>query len=49
LGDAASPITATWSLTAADVPARLAGGLYVNMHSSAFPDGEIRGQIDQGS
>lgn len=46
LGDPASPIEAVWTgMTPADVAALLAGNLYVNIHASGRPDGEIRGQI----
>jgi hypothetical protein len=46
LGDPASPIVATWTgMTPADVADLLAGNLYVNIHASGRPDGEIRGQI----
>jgi len=51
LGSPASPISFTWDagstppLTAADVADLLAGDLYVNVHSPAFPGGEVRGQI----
>ena len=49
LGSASSPIEATWSLSAVDRDALLAGNLYVNIHSSAHPDGEIRGQLQAQS
>jgi hypothetical protein len=46
LGAPASPVTATWTgMTPADVDDLLAGDLYVNIHTSGRPDGEIRGQI----
>lgn len=43
---AVSPISETWMLTADDVNNLLNNELYINIHSSAFPAGEIRGQID---
>lgn len=33
-------------LTAAQIDAFLSGSLYANVHTPAFPDGEIRGQIE---
>ena len=39
------PISETLTLDAGQVTELLAGGLYVNIHSDAFPAGEIRGQI----
>ena len=33
------------TLTSAQVDALIAGGLYVNAHSAAFPGGEVRGQL----
>ena len=40
-----SPISGTFSLTAPQVALMLAGDTYVNVHSTLFPGGEIRGQI----
>ncbi len=40
-----SPFKQTFSVTAQDVADLMAGNLYVNVHSTDFPDGEIRGQI----
>ena len=46
LGAPTSPVTATWSgMTAADISDLLAGSLYINIHSSGRPAGDIRGQI----
>ena len=45
LGDPATPIEATWNMSAAEVADLLAGNFYVNIHASGRPDGEIRGQI----
>ncbi len=42
-----SPIDETWALTKTDITRLLTDSLYVNIHSNAFPAGEIRGQIDQ--
>ncbi|MCH9032401.1 MAG: CHRD domain-containing protein, partial [candidate division Zixibacteria bacterium] len=40
-----SPIIDSWALSTGDVQNLLDGNLYVNLHSSLFPAGEIRGQI----
>jgi len=46
LGAPVSPLTATWSgMTPADISDLLAGNLYVNIHSSGRPTGDIRGQV----
>lgn len=45
LGSADSPVQATWNLDEEEAIRLLAGGLYVNVHSTGFPDGEIRGQV----
>ena len=48
-GVSSSPITGTANLTAAQV-ADLTNGLwYANVHTDANPDGEIRGQLQQGN
>ncbi|HUR81840.1 MAG TPA: IPTL-CTERM sorting domain-containing protein [Thermoanaerobaculia bacterium] len=46
LGNPASPVTATWTgMTAQNISDLLAGNLYINIHTSGRPSGEIRGQI----
>ncbi len=45
LGSPVSPIVVTWNLSASDVNDLLDGELYVNIHSTDEPSGEIRGQI----
>lgn len=42
-----SPISETWALGDADIENLLAGNLYINIHSTPFPAGEIRGQLDR--
>lgn len=45
LGDPASPFMVLAPMTPRDVADLMAGFLYVNVHSTDFPDGEVRGQI----
>jgi hypothetical protein len=46
LGTPTEIVQATWSgMTPSDVADLLAGNLYLNIHTSGRPDGEIRGQI----
>ena len=46
LGAPTNPVSATWTgMTPADIADMLAGNLYVNIHSSGRPTGDIRGQI----
>jgi hypothetical protein len=40
-----SPVSGSVTLTKAQGDSLLAGALYVDMHSAAYADGEIRGQI----
>lgn len=40
-----SPINGTWSLTPTQYALVAAGSVYVNVHSSNIPGGEIRGQM----
>lgn len=46
LGTGATPISASCTLTKAQLSTLLNGDLYVNIHTTANPDGELRGQID---
>lgn len=45
LGDPTSPINTTVSLGPEDIAELAASLFYINIHSDAFPDGEIRGQV----
>ena len=47
LGGGLNPSIGTTAITAAQGTDLLAGLWYVNVHSTAFPGGEIRGQITQ--
>lgn len=40
-----SPVAGTWSLTAAQYASLVEGMIYINVHSTTFPGGEIRGQM----
>ena len=45
-GDLASPIEGSATLTAEQETELLAGRYYINLHTPAHPDGEIRGQVE---
>ncbi|MCH7948410.1 MAG: CHRD domain-containing protein, partial [candidate division Zixibacteria bacterium] len=45
--NANSPISELWALDTNDIKDLFLGDLYVNLHSSLFPSGEIRGQIER--
>ena len=40
-----SPVSGTWAMTAAQYGELVDGAIYVNVHTSAYPGGEIRGQM----
>ncbi len=47
-GSMSSPLKGTATLTAAQMADLTAGKWYVNVHTAANPNGEIRGQVGQG-
>lgn len=44
-GNLSSPISGSATLTDAQIADLMAGNWYVNLHTAAFPSGEIRGQV----
>lgn len=44
-GSTGSPITGRATLTAAQAADLVAGKWYMNLHTAAHPDGEVRGQV----
>jgi len=46
LGASGRRVRARVDLSPSDLANLLAGGLYVDVHSHAFPSGEIRGQVN---
>lgn len=46
--DVANPFEGTATLTDAQAADLMAGRWYVNVHTPAHPDGEIRGQVQKG-
>jgi hypothetical protein len=45
VGQTTGTVTISGTLTAPQIASLIAGGLYFNIHSPSFPNGEIRGQI----
>jgi hypothetical protein len=46
-GDLASPLKGSATLTDAQAADLQAGKYYINLHTAAHPDGEIRGQVEK--
>ncbi|HEX9616072.1 MAG TPA: CHRD domain-containing protein, partial [Anaerolineales bacterium] len=46
--DPENPLSGDASLTAEQLLDLLVGGYYLNIHTSAYPEGEIRGQVESG-
>jgi hypothetical protein len=46
-GDLASPLKGSATLTDAQTADLQAGKYYINLHTAAHPDGEIRGQVEK--
>ncbi|MBE0567332.1 MAG: CHRD domain-containing protein [Krumholzibacteria bacterium] len=44
-----SPVNGIWAMTAGQLADLAAGNIYVNVHTTAFPGGEIRGQMELSS
>jgi hypothetical protein len=46
-GDLASPLKGSATLTDAQAADLQAGRYYINLHTAAHPDGEVRGQVEK--
>ena len=46
IGTGASPIVGSIAIAESDEPSLLGGNVYINLHTAAYPGGEIRGQVE---